>query len=92
LQRWWKGHWPPVGSTFSFPLCVYLLAVNLFQIKQYNNGILHYDRMNFAYYRAIYLNPNVTDEDRRLMGPRGIDFAHFPLKRLPMCVLSISLG
>jgi hypothetical protein len=51
------------------PLCVYLLAVNLFQIKQYNNGVLHYDRMNFAYYRAIYLNPNVTDEDRRLMGP-----------------------
>ncbi len=51
------------------PLCAYLLAVNLFQIKQYNNGVLHYDRMNFAYYRAIYLNPHVTEEDRKLMGP-----------------------
>jgi hypothetical protein len=51
------------------PLCAYLLAVNLFQIKQYNDGVLHYDRMNFAYYRAIYLDPHVTDEDRKLMGP-----------------------
>ena len=51
------------------PLCAYLLAVNLFQIKQYNNGVLHYDRMNFAYYKAIYLNPQVTEDDRKLMGP-----------------------
>lgn len=52
-----------------FALCAYLLAVNLFQVKQYNNTVLHYDRMNFTYYRAIYLNPNVTEEDRKLMGP-----------------------
>ncbi len=51
------------------PLCAYLLAVNLFQIKQYNNTVLHYDRMNFAYYWAIYLNPHVTEEDRKMMGP-----------------------
>lgn len=51
------------------PLCAYLIAVNLFQIKQYNNGVLHYDRMTFAYYKAIYLNSHVTDEDRKLMGP-----------------------
>jgi hypothetical protein len=41
------------------PLCAHLLAVNLFQIKQYNDGVLHYDWMNFAYYRAIYLDPHV---------------------------------
>lgn len=57
------------GKYIFIPLCIYLLAVNLFQIKQYNNGVLHYDRMNFTYYRAIYLNDHVTEEDRKLMGP-----------------------
>lgn len=37
---------------------------SLFAIKHYNDGILHYDRMDFAYYKAIYLHPHVTDEDR----------------------------
>lgn len=44
--------WPFYG------LSVFLIIVNLFQIKQYNEGILHYDEMNSAYYKAIYLNPH----------------------------------
>jgi len=57
----WK--WPVAG------LCAYLLAVNLFQIKQYNNTVIHYDRMNFAAYRAVYLDANPTEEDRALLDP-----------------------
>ena len=30
------------------PLCAYLLSVNLFQIMQSNNWVLHYDLMNFS--------------------------------------------
>ncbi len=36
----------------------YLLIVNLFQIYQYNNGIIRYDENSFDYYRSIYLNPS----------------------------------
>ena len=50
-------------------LCAYLLFVNLFQIKQYNNNVLHYDRMNRAYYQAIYLDFDPTEEDRGLLDP-----------------------
>lgn len=44
-------------------LFIYLSVVNLFQIKQYNEQIIHYDDMNFTYYKAIYLNatPNALD-------------------------------
>ncbi len=35
----------------------YLLVVNLFQIYQYNEGIIRYDENSFEHYRAIYLNP-----------------------------------
>ncbi len=41
-------------------LCCYLIGVNLFQIKQYDNNILHYRDMNRRYYGAIYLNPHPT--------------------------------
>ncbi len=50
-------------------LCGYLLVVNLFQIKQYNNTVIHFDRMNFDAYRAVYLNPDPTEEDRALLSP-----------------------
>jgi hypothetical protein len=43
--------------------------VNLFQIKQYNNTVIHFDRMNFDAYRAVYLNAKPTDEDRALRSP-----------------------
>jgi len=36
---------------------LYLCTVNLFQIWQYNQTIIHYDDMNRRYYAAVYLNP-----------------------------------
>ncbi len=50
-------------------LFAYLLVVNLFQIKQYNDGVIHYDRMNFAAYRAVYLKAHATDADQALLSP-----------------------
>ncbi len=38
-------------------LGAFLLTVNLFQIYQYNAGIIRYDENSFEYYRSIYLNP-----------------------------------
>jgi len=48
----------------------YLVFVNLFQIKQYNQTILHYNDMNRAYYSRIYLNPYPTPLDISLMDTR----------------------
>ncbi len=59
-SRW---RWPALA------LCSYLLIVNLFQIKQYNNTVIHYDRMNFAAYWAVYLDADPTDADRALLDP-----------------------
>jgi hypothetical protein len=47
--------------------CAYLIGVNLFQITQYCNTILHYDHMNRAYYGRIYLNPHPTPIDMSLL-------------------------
>jgi hypothetical protein len=41
-----------VGSFFIF--------LNLFQLKQYSDDIIHFREMNFSYYKAIFLNPNPT--------------------------------
>lgn len=48
-------------------LCVYLIGVNIFQTKQYADGILHYDEMNSAYYGHIYLNPTPSPLDMSLL-------------------------
>jgi hypothetical protein len=45
----------------------YLTFVNLFQIRQYNATVLHYDDMNFRYYKAIYLDRNPTPLDYSLL-------------------------
>ena len=37
------------------PVAAYLIFVNLFQIKQYFNTVLHYNDMNMKYYSKIYL-------------------------------------
>ena len=58
VTRW---RWP------FFVLCGYLLFVNLFQIKQYNNTTLHFNGMNRAYYQAVYLDADPTEEDLRLL-------------------------
>lgn len=43
-------------------LISYFIVVNLFQINQYNRNILHFNDMNAAYYKHIYLNPNPACE------------------------------
>jgi hypothetical protein len=48
-------------------LGVYLLFVNLFQIRQYYNTILHYDGMNRKYYCRVYLNNRPTSLDMSLL-------------------------
>jgi hypothetical protein len=53
LETWLRSRWRPVLLALS--LC--LISVNLFQIGQYNRGILHYDQTNRRYYGAIFLNP-----------------------------------
>ncbi len=45
----------------------YLIIVNLFQLKQYNKGILHYRDMNRKYYSSIYLNPQPSPLDMSLL-------------------------
>lgn len=46
---------------------IYLIAVNLFQIDQYNKTILHYDEMNRKYYGKIYLNASPSALDFSLL-------------------------
>ena len=53
LDKIIRGRW----AIWLKVLSAYLIAVNLFQIYQYNAGILRYDENNFEYYRKIYLNP-----------------------------------
>lgn len=46
------------SSRFKWPvlvLCAYLLFVNLWQIRQYNAGVIMYDGMTMEKYRAVYL-------------------------------------
>jgi hypothetical protein len=50
-----------------YVLGLYLLFVNLFQIRQYNDTILHYDDMNRKYYCSIYLNSHPTPLDMSLL-------------------------
>lgn len=50
-----------------YALGIYLIGVNLFQIKQYNDTVLHYDDMNRKYYCSIYLNPNPSPLDMSLL-------------------------
>jgi hypothetical protein len=49
------------------PLSIYLIIFNLFQLRQYNLGILHYDDMNRKFYSSIYLNPNPSALDMSLL-------------------------
>lgn len=45
----------------------YMIFVNLFQIWQYNNNIIHYDHMNRLYYGRIYLNSHPSPLDVSLL-------------------------
>ena len=59
LQKKWKWFLIPIGG--------YLIFVNLFQIGQYNDGVLHPRDMNRQFYGRIYLNSNPTAVDMSLM-------------------------
>lgn len=55
----WKYGFYAIGA--------YLIFVNLFQIDQYNDTILHYRDMNRKYYSHIYLNPHPSPLDMSLI-------------------------
>ncbi len=65
--RWNKIYYYLFGC-----LGLYLISVNLFQIKQYNQGIIHYRDMNMKYYCSIYLNPHPTPLDFSLLDSNDI--------------------
>jgi hypothetical protein len=48
------------GRILFYTFCVYCIGVNLFQIGQYNQTIIHFRDMNKQYYQAVYLNPHPT--------------------------------
>ena len=46
---------------------IYLIAVNFFQIGQYNSNVIHYKGMNALYYSRIYLDIDPTPLDMSLL-------------------------
>ena len=60
------------GKFIILLLGLFLISVNLFQIKQYNATILHYDDMNRKYYAGIYLNNNPTPLTMSLLDSENI--------------------
>lgn len=50
-----------------YVLGIYLIALNIFQVWQYNENILHYNDMNRKYYSAIYWNAHPTPLDMSLL-------------------------
>lgn len=50
-----------------YTLFLYLICVNLFQTRQYDSTVLHYNDMNRKYYGRIYLNPHPTPADMSLL-------------------------
>jgi hypothetical protein len=59
-----------IANKFKFIVLVvgaFLIFVNLFQIWQYNKGILRFDKMNRRYYQAIFLNPHPSPLQMSLM-------------------------
>ena len=64
LERWYVAGWK---RWLMLAAGAYLVFVNLFQIGQYNDTVLHYDNMNRKYYAAIYLDPHPTPLDYSLL-------------------------
>ncbi len=61
----------------------YLIFLNLFQLWQYNRGIIHYNDMNRRYYQAVYLNPHpsaaemsLLDTDEQLENEGGLKMVY----------------
>lgn len=56
-----KWKWPVIGLT------TYLLVLNLFQVYQYNLGVIHFDHMNARYYASVYWDSNPSPEKTSLL-------------------------
>lgn len=64
---------------------LYLIFVNGVQLWQYNRTILHYDHMNFSYYKAIYLDTDPTPLDYSLLDSASVKPSSIkPLKVLEL--------
>jgi hypothetical protein len=48
-------------------LAIFFICSNLFQLHQYNQGIIHYRDMNRKFYARIYLNPSPDPSDMSLL-------------------------
>ena len=59
-------------SYLFYVLGFYLIVVNLFQLVQYNLGILHFRDMNKKYYFSIYLNSDPSPFDMSLLDTNEI--------------------
>lgn len=46
---------------------IYLTALNVFQIYQYNLGVIHFDHMNARYYASVYWDSTPTPEKTSLL-------------------------
>ncbi|MGB0391769.1 MAG: glycosyltransferase family 39 protein [Salibacteraceae bacterium] len=55
---------------------VYLTALNLFQVYQYNIGVLHFDHMNARYYASIYWDEDPSALKASLMDTD--EYIYFP--------------
>lgn len=54
-------------SWLMYPVGIYLLAVNLFQLEQYADTIIHFRDNNRKYYAAVYLDADPTPADMSLL-------------------------
>ncbi len=54
-------------KVLTFGTMLLLTVLNLFQTWQYVNWIIPSDRMNWEYYKRIWLKTEITDEDRSYM-------------------------
>ncbi|HRH66698.1 MAG TPA: hypothetical protein PLU53_10415 [Bacteroidia bacterium] len=59
-----RRFWMKAVTFLSISFFVFL---NLFQTWQFLHWIIPDDRMTYAYYKKIFLNTKVTDEDKKLM-------------------------
>jgi len=85
------------ATKWKFPflfLGAYLIVVNLFQIKQYNALVLHYNDMNFKYYSAIYLDPAPSPLDYSLLDTDELAPANSAFEKVVLndSISTISLG
>lgn len=55
------------GKALFLAAGLYLTGVNLFQLWQYDNTVLHFNDMNRRYYAHIYLNPHPSPLDMSLL-------------------------